>query len=185
MHLMIDLETMSNRPNAAIVQIGAVQFDPNDAQAKLGAPSPFGRYVDITSAIAAGSHVSGDTLMWWLAQNDKARSALADGQAKAVPLSNALMDLIAWCPKERIYVWSHGAGFDVPIVEVAMSRFNLKPPWRFWDVRDTRTLFCIAGKDLKSLGGARDGIHHDAVDDAMYQAKAVCEAFKLLKVKAE
>ncbi|MBK0004878.1 3'-5' exonuclease, partial [Erwinia sp. S38] len=31
-HLMIDLETMGNKPNAAIVSIGAVFFEPDSGE---------------------------------------------------------------------------------------------------------------------------------------------------------
>jgi hypothetical protein len=53
------------------------------------------------------------------------------------------------------------------------------PPWPFWDVRDTRTLFDVTGVSLK------DGNHvttHKAVEDAERQAIVVQQAYmKLMK----
>lgn len=180
MHVMIDLETMSSRANAAILEIGAVMFDPLTGLAPL--KEPFSRHVDLQSAIAAGSHVEADTLMWWLGQDQTARDALKPGQGQAVPLSQALADLAAWLPREEFFVWSHGATFDVVILEVAWSRFGQKAPWKFWNIRDTRTLFAIAGKKLADLV-VQKGTKHNALDDATNQALAVCKAHHMLGIK--
>jgi hypothetical protein len=75
--------------------------------------------------------------------------------------------------------WSHGAPFDIVVMEHAWRQLGQLPPWPFWDVRDTRTLFDVTGVSLK------DGNHvttHKAVEDAERQAIVVQQAYmKLMK----
>lgn len=179
MHVMIDLETMSNRANAAITQIGAVCFDLQSGPIPL--KPVFNQHVELATSIAVGSHVDASTIMWWLDRDQDSRKALLSGQGMAVPLKQALDEFVTWLPRERIFPWSHGASFDIPIIEVAMSRFNMKPPWQFWDIRDTRTLFDIVNRKLTDLA-PNTGVIHNASDDAVNQAHAVCAAYKMIKV---
>jgi hypothetical protein len=64
-------------------------------------------------------------------------------------------------------------------MEHAWRQLGKLPPWTFWNVRDTRTLFDITGVSLK------DGNHittHKAVEDAERQAIIVQQAYmKLIK----
>jgi hypothetical protein len=39
-------------------------------------------------------------------------------------------------------LWGHGYGFDVTIMEDMLRQSNKPIPWQFWQVRDSRTLFC-------------------------------------------
>lgn len=67
-HLMIDLETMGNKPTAPIVAIGAVFFDPTSSE--LGAE--FYVAVNLASAMEQGAKPDGDTILWWLKQSAEA-----------------------------------------------------------------------------------------------------------------
>jgi exodeoxyribonuclease VIII len=180
MHIMVDLETVSNKPNAAITQIGAAAFN-------IGTGAilkTFEAHVDLASAIRAGGAVEADTIVWWLGQDAGARSAFVDGQNGATAIGEVLQDFIGWCKgfNETLRVWSNGASFDVPIIEVAMSRFGLKPPWKFWDVLDVRTVAFLCGCKWTDLAPP-EGTGHKAVDDAVRQAKAMAAGYKLLTVK--
>jgi len=91
---MIDLETMSTRPNAAIVAIGAVAF--NFATLEIG--PKFYTVIDLRSAQDVGLHVDGDTVLWWLQQNDAARSQLTLSHRQ--DLSRALTAFRMWLHSE-------------------------------------------------------------------------------------
>lgn len=71
-HLMIDLETMGNKPNAPIVSIGAVFFEPSTGE--LG--EEFYRVVSLKSSMDGGAVPDPDTIMWWMQQSEEARSAI-------------------------------------------------------------------------------------------------------------
>lgn len=68
-HLMIDLETMGNKPSAPIVSIGAVIFDPSTGE--FG--PDFYRVVSLKSSVDGGAVPDADTIMWWMQQSEEAR----------------------------------------------------------------------------------------------------------------
>ena len=159
-HCMVDLETMSTAPNAAIVSIGAVAFDSNGIKSTYYAP------VDIVSSMSHGLHVDGDTILWWLKQTDQARAELwAQGRA-ALPEA---------CEKfARFYVanacetvWGNGATFDNVILTSAFTACELDRPWKYNADRCFRTIKAAFPKeDVPTQGTA-----HKAVDDAVWQAE--------------
>jgi hypothetical protein len=65
---------------------------------------------------------------------------------------------------------------DVPILEAAFKACGLVVPWKFWDVRDTRTLYDVTGVNVDRS----QGTHHNALDDARAQAEAAAIAFRRL-----
>ncbi|WP_074460701.1 exonuclease, partial [Escherichia coli] len=68
-HLMIDLETMGKNPDAPIISIGAIFFDP-----QTGDMGPeFSKTVDLETA---GGVIDRDTIKWWLKQSREAQSAI-------------------------------------------------------------------------------------------------------------
>ena len=69
--VMLDLETMSVRSNAAIASIGAVKFD-----TETGIVDKFYRTVDLRTSKAVGLHVDPETVGWWNNQSKEARQAL-------------------------------------------------------------------------------------------------------------
>lgn len=58
-HLMIDLETMGNKPTAPIVAIGAVFFDPKSSELD----AEFYVAVNLASAMDQGATPDGDTIL--------------------------------------------------------------------------------------------------------------------------
>ncbi|HBD0251015.1 TPA: 3'-5' exoribonuclease, partial [Escherichia coli] len=65
-HLMIDLETMGKNPDAPIISIGAIFFDP-----QTGDMGPeFSKTIDLETA---GGVIDRDTIKWWLKQSREAQ----------------------------------------------------------------------------------------------------------------
>ncbi len=173
-HLMIDLETMSLRADAAIVQLAGVIFDPTTGE--LGAE--FNEHVTLDEG---SGHIDPSTVRWWLRQGDAARAALEEGQRASSSLGTVLEAFARWYRESMpVAIWSHGATFDIPILAAACERFSVYVPWDFRSARDTRTLFDLVGKKLEELA-PREGTHHNALDDAKTQALAVSAAYRLLR----
>ncbi len=61
---MLDLETMGNTSNAAIISIAAVYFD------ETGVGRSFYHKVSLGSSCAIGLEMDADTVLWWLKQSD-------------------------------------------------------------------------------------------------------------------
>lgn len=172
-HVMVDLETMGTVPGCPIMSIGAVAFDP--VKGTLG--SQFYDVVDLQSCMNAGLRLDASTILWWMKQSDEARAALTDREGAALPI--ALSRFAEWFSKSGgQFFWSHGASFDEPILQVAARVAKVTMPWKFWDVRDTRTLFDLAGVTV----GRGKGTHHNALDDAQAQALTAIEAYAKLGV---
>ena len=83
---MIDIETMDNRPTAAIASIGAVWFEPSGSW--IG--RTFHMHVDLVDCQRHGLTIGADTVVWWLGQSEDAIATLRNGQDGAAPLVTAL-----------------------------------------------------------------------------------------------
>ena len=175
MHIMLDLETMSAEPNAAVVSIGAVAFN------RLGlVGEPFYCIIDPESAAQAG-HISGSTFKWWCQQSVEARAMFA---AKGVELADALVRFSGWVGNFNhdgpACMWGNGADFDNVILGHAYRHHGMPAPWRFSNNRCYRTLKSFIDKKLHNELWAIHavGAHHNARDDAMRQARIAVEICK-------
>lgn len=135
--LMIDLETMGNKPNAPIVAIGAVFFNPMTGD--LG--PQFYTAVNLASELAAGAAPDGDTINWWLKQSSEARAAITSDEAK--PIAEALDALTNFvtrsCEQPKyLKVWGNGAAFDNVILREAYERCSKAPCWNWFNDLDVR-----------------------------------------------
>ena len=71
MDCMLDLETLSTRPNSVILTIGAVKFDPfgGDIDTKNG----LYYRVNVDEQLAMDRHVLESTVEWWGKQDPEVR----------------------------------------------------------------------------------------------------------------
>ncbi|EDL52594.1 ATP-dependent 26S proteasome regulatory subunit [Vibrio mediterranei AK1] len=173
-HIMIDLETMGNSSNAAIVSIGAVVFDPETGI--LGAD--FEEVVSLNSS-AFYSDIDAPTVTWWLSQNDEARAIFLKETPKS-SLRDALTEFNQWLSdlgdKKELCLWGNGAGFDNVILNNAFKACRIQPNFMHWNDLDVRTIVKM-GKDILGIDPKsdlpREGVHHSALDDARFQARYV------------
>ncbi|APT31956.1 hypothetical protein MCBMB27_02665 [Methylobacterium phyllosphaerae] len=171
--VMIDLETLSTRPDAMIRSIGAVAFGPDGLGAELS--------IVIDPAGAVG-HIDPETVAWWLGQSGVARHVLSAAYpGERVPLAHALQRF-CWflndlnVPPAKVRVWGHGSSFDLPIIESAFRACGHPIPWNHSAARDTRTILELAEVKIATPEAAK----HDALGDARAQALAVIEAARIL-----
>ncbi len=167
MHIMIDLETIATSSRAAFLQFSAVPFEAKK-DGEIYVDKRFNTYIgDLVG------ETNMDTFHWWLGQDPAAIAQLRDGIANGIPQKQACLNFLEWYNKlgKVEGVWSHGASFDIPIVQTAFERYGLKFPCPYWNHRDTRTLFWMKNFNLKTI--FREGTHHNAVDDCIHQIKGV------------
>ena len=96
----------------------------------------------------------------------------ADGPGNRVVVAEAVRGGTAVVPisgTSRYGPWCNGASFDFPILATAYRLVKKPLPWEFWKERDLRTLKGL-NPDLRV---ERDGVHHNALDDARHQARLV------------
>jgi len=188
--IMLDLETMDNRGTAAIVTIGAVEFDPTTGE--MG--REYYRIVNLESCQKAGLTISAGTLYWWLLQNKAAREELVE--PNKVSLSTACDSFINFCANVSdrelssrktytdIRIWGNGATFDNAIFRYAFSAIEKEFPADFWNDRDVRTVLGFyptkLWQDYKK-NNMRDG-YHNALADSKYQVGYLSQIMKDLGV---
>jgi hypothetical protein len=184
-HIMIDLETLSTRPDAAILSIGAVFFDIETG--KLGDEFHCGIKMEDSNIYG---HIDPKTVGFWLLQSQEAREVInrmtggdnAFTLAEALQRFNQFFNLSTNPP--RVKVWGNGAGFDPILMESGYRRCGLEAPWKFWMTRDVRTIVDL-GCDLIGFDPKKDtpfeGVQHSALDDAIHQAKYVSAIYQQLQ----
>ncbi|HAV9152903.1 TPA: exonuclease [Escherichia coli] len=175
-HLMIDLETMGKNPDAPIISIGAIFFDP-----QTGDMGPeFIKTVDLETA---GGIIDRDAIKWWLKQSREAQSAILVDE---IPLDDALLQLREFIDENSgeffVRAWGNGANFDNVILRRSYERQGIPCPWRYYNDRDVRTIVEL-GKALEFDARATipfEGVPHNALDDARHQAKYVSAIWQKL-----
>ncbi|EJL6598823.1 3'-5' exonuclease [Vibrio cholerae] len=179
-NLMIDLETMGKSSNAAIVAIGACFFEPSTGE--IG--EKFSRIISLESSQQFGL-VDASTVLWWMKQSSEAREVL--NSREAVHIKQALHDFRQFTNDglSQPLVWGNGSSFDCVILKntIIQCLGEQYVPWQFWNERDVRTMVDL-GKNLLGFDPKRDmpfeGIRHDALSDAVHQAKYVSAIYQRL-----
>ncbi|WP_105495985.1 exonuclease, partial [Escherichia coli] len=175
-HLMIDLETMGKNPDAPIISIGAIFFDP-----QTGDMGPeFSKTIDLDTA---GGVIDRDTIKWWLKQSREAQSALLTDE---ILLDDALLQLREFIDENSgeffVQAWGNGANFDNVILRRSYERQGIPCPWRYCNDRDVRTIVEL-GKAIDFDARTAipfEGERHNALDDARHQAKYVSAIWQKL-----
>lgn len=169
-HVMLDLETMGNGPDAAIVAIGAIAFDLDASQ--IG-PGYYNR-VELESSVKLGGVIDASTVTWWLAQGDEARSEIA--RPGGMHIAEALQSFAEWMgvTAKDTAVWGNGASFDNVILRGAYQRAGHSVPWAWWNDRCYRTVKSLH----RDVPFERLGTHHNALSDATSQALHLIKMLK-------
>lgn len=171
-HIMLDLETLGTGPRAAIVAIGACEFDPHGT----GIGITFYRRVSLASAMAHGD-VDPDTLLWWMKQSDDARASTFGGESSR--LDAALTEFNGFAPRYTEGLWGNGATFDNVVIRSGFKAVGLDPAWSFRADKCYRTVINLLPED-KRPPFVRAGTAHNALDDAITQALYLQRVYKAL-----
>ena len=153
---MIDIETIGTGPDACILTIAMQTFD------------PFARgwydrhyYARIDPASQPDRNIEQGTLDWWATQPPESREeAFAD--KGRIPLQQALEEMhpIIW---NSDLFWANGPTFDMNIIEHAYKSYGMPLPWKYYRVRDARTVYSLY-PDLP-----KPPVSHHALEDCRRQ----------------
>ena len=173
-HIMCDIESLGTRVGSVVLSVAFVRFE-DHASLSLN--------LNVPEQQALGLEINPATVEWW---RDPSRSeAWAAATTNAYPLSIALPHIaawIAWAQAGRpLRLWCHGASFDAPLLQDVYRAAGLPIPWHYRDVRDTRTLYDLAGVDLSEH---RDGSDHVALVQtraAQFALSRLAEGYEMLR----
>jgi hypothetical protein len=117
-HAMIDLETLSTKPNATILTIGGVKFDP---YTRVEPSQGLYHRIDVDSQVVMG-------------RDDR------------IDLKYFIKQLNKWCVGVDVF-WCQGPLFDYAILQNFYAQMQVPVPWNFWQIRDSRTLGSLVPRD--------------------------------------
>lgn len=173
-NVVLDLETLSTKPDAAIIQIGAV-VPTFDRKYILSRPYEFEASIRYEHCLA---HVQdkivsqdNETMLWW--EKQPTRKEVFSGQLE---YAEALDQFATWIRNfdTPVAVWGNGADFDNVILRHSLDYFGFHRLWSYKDNRCFRTL-----KNLFPLSAShfvdREGYEksHTALGDARYEARTL------------
>lgn len=172
-NVMVDLETLAVTADAVVVSIGAVKFTHKKIE-----DSAFYTPVSVNSNLSLGRRVDENTLSWWMSQPETARKVFSQ---PAISIEEALEQFSDWLKGEDVLMWANGADFDLAILQHAYCQLGVTVPWKFWNNRCFRTVkntvpFKVPPVDV--------GVKHNALDDALAQARQLQHIWKALDEKA-
>ena len=170
MDLMVDLEGLGTGPETTILTIAAQEFDPLE-RGRLGRDF----YVRVSLESQEGRSIEQGTIDWWATQPDLVKQE-AFSEEDRIPLQEALQELhrIMWHAKR---VWAQGPTYDMNILEHAYKSLQMPLPWKYYSVRDSRTVFGLA-PNLQTYPAS-----HHALEDCRRQIDLLWDTLEYFKIK--
>lgn len=166
-NIMVDVETLSTTYNAVIIQLAAVKFSfKNDAVETFCINST------IKSSVDLGLSTTQDTIDWWKKQP---KEVLVSVTKDAEPIQAVIeqFDKFLGNDTKNLVFWANGMNFDFPVIESTYKALSKPVPWKYWNLRDARTVYAVFGLDWKAY--PRIGSYHNGLDDCLTQIKALKE----------
>lgn len=174
--MMLDIETLSTKPNAAVLSIGLAAFDDERVIDTLG--------IQIDPEEVFGD-ISTSTVRFWVKQSAEAQVYSFEGKTSQYHAAWELGEFFRTHKPDE--VWANSPQFDLIILESWWSELiergslprGTKLPWTYRQPRDCRTMFAEA----RRLGIEVDqstGTLHNPVDDAANQARAIIQIRQML-----
>jgi len=165
--LMVDCETLDIGERPVLLSIGAVVF--NDQQIQ----DYFEYFINKETAISEGFTVSQSTLDWWDQQDPDARAYAFNGEGDIQEALKALVQFYEL--NECTEIWSKGSLADIRWINNALDYFGIERPWKYYKEFCLRTLL----KSVPKFDMPFVGMPHNALDDAIHQAKQFIEIKKM------
>jgi hypothetical protein len=169
-NIMLDFETWGTEPGSALRSIGATEFDPYDN----GHGRKFYANISDASCLDAGLVKTESTVKWWAHPSRReANAMLMTDQRPLAEVADAFHQF--WRDCRSVFVWGQGASFDPVLWECAMRAIKRTAPWKFWDIRCTRTAYDMGQFNPRTVKFT--GTPHHALHDSQHQVVCVQRAY--------
>jgi hypothetical protein len=160
---MTDIETLSSRPDGAIISIGLCLFDQKEIIDH--------REILIDPKLASG-HRDRKTLDWWNSQNPDVFRHAMSGKVTPWEACDIFYDIC--CHWDAKQLWANPPTFDIMMLRQLFETYEKDFPFHYTMERDFRTLRKMAdtiGINYQEPYERR--VAHDAREDAICQARAL------------
>lgn len=157
-HIVIDIETLGRRNDAAITQVGIVLADENfnilDSYLIQVMPDVWN---------TCNRTFTGETLLWWMQQkNTPVSNTPTHSVCSYKDLVDKLYKIFRRYNTEETIVWTKGS-MDLFCIKDICEYLNIETPWKFWQPRDIRT----AKEIIKDWKVCENNNAHNALGDAI------------------
>lgn len=178
MNIMLDIETLSSKPNGIILSVAAVPF-----YFEVESPSlaPFQMNCSIDEQYAKGRHIDTPTLQWWMHQ-PRFKERYKDQHHPTYVLHGLVYAIENWkkgfnAKSKDVRLWAKSPSYDLVMLKSLADDFYVKLPWKFYQERDVRTLYELGDIDNNSLPDAP----HNPIEDCNLQIKYCIKAYNNIK----
>lgn len=160
--MMIDIETLSLRPDAYVTQVGYCVANLDTGQYLI---DPKNSWLD--QAHQESRHIDFDTVRWWMTQDKTVAAGVFGTNYTPRVFVAELFDMLGYLVVENNVdeVWASPAMFDLPILT---SLWEGKKPWVYSQERCLMTLYKTIDPG-GVLAPPPNQSHHDAAADAKWQ----------------
>jgi exodeoxyribonuclease VIII len=182
-NIALDLETLSTREDAAIIQIGACipvfdrQYIPVDMQESS---YEFEATIAYEQCITSDFHQDTQTMEWWEKQDPSTRSIVFSGQDSYIDAFDSFSFWIASLKSNGadVAIWGNGSDFDNRLLSYSLDSLGYHRVWNYQNNRDLRTLKALFPLASSPLGKVElitgvDERKHTALGDARYEARLI------------
>lgn len=177
--LMLDIETLSTQPEAAVISIGYVAFNQEDGIVDSGGHA-------IKSQDWHG-HIDPNTVRWWMQQSEAAKQYSFSGTTGALDAAAAFAQFFA--KHKPVEIWARDPEFDCVVVRQWWERVQKKMfigncPLNYKLSRSCRTMDAEAervGLNVNLITPFHHYVAHNPIDDASSQARVVIAVRKHLR----
>jgi len=183
-HVMIDVTSLGSTPGSSILGIAMIGFQPGCISCGMDiwerSLQKLHVSISLESCLAAGLSISADALKWWMLQPEAARKNVFGQSQAEISIAEGCRRAASFI--ERLgpdcRIWSDDVVDSISVLDAGMRKVGIQPPWSSRRIRDTRTVFEVAGIE--------DSWRHDEpVIDAMAQAAKLSAALVALTDRAQ
>jgi hypothetical protein len=166
-HIMCDIETLGTRPGAVVLSAALVRFS-DEAHCTVN--------ISVPEQQALGSKSTPRLMRGGAGRIRRRGRTRHKTRCRSLSALQYLDQWIQWAAGGSDWlIWCHGATFDCPLLDELYRRAGVPSPWSYWQVRDTRTLYDLAGVNPKDYAVPPP---HIALNDALGQSRAANEALR-------
>ena len=190
-HISLDIETLATSENAVVTSIGVCLFDPEKLEIRNNPWHKIQWNISeegIQDQIDKGREINYSTITWWLKQSKEAIDKTFFVE-KSRSIEDALYEFKKFCSEtvsgvpvepSKVYIWGNGNMFDNCIMRSLFKTYGIEYPCSYRNDLDLRTIKWLMGKNLPKI--EKEGTGHNAVDDAVFQAKLLNACLRQVKI---
>lgn len=172
-HIMIDIEALGTSRDCVIVSVGAVRFDLDTGKIHSS------KYWDLGMGEQQrrGRTIDSSTIMWWANQTKETQQALRNTERSTI--INFIGEFNKFI-EGKVFYWAKGTNYDLEIISDLYRLYEQRPPFRYSKWVDARVYYLL-GKKLGILPLEKNEGAHNALQDAEYQTRVVCQIHETLQ----